>query len=576
MDFSSMTVIELRKYAREHGVTLSAGINKEGIIARLQEAEEGSPSASAPEQLEIPRQPAEPTPRPEAQQTVFRPAWHNPSNRYNTDRTFGGGRSTFASQRAAQQPERPSFRTAPRSEGEPAQPAQRSGYTPRFGPGASSQPARTEERTTSWREPAFRPAAPAPAPAPGQAPAYAAPAQPEAAAPAPRAPQSSPVSTLAPEDMKPAAGFVEMHPDGYAFLRVNGLLASPADIYVAPAQIRRFGLRAGDYVEGKVRPIREGDKFAALLTVSSVNGNDPDRSVDRPAFDSLTAVYPTRRLSIELKDPKRPLTRFVDAVAPMGFGQRALLLCQPEAGKTSLLRDLANAISENHPDAKVFIVLLDAAPEDVTLLRDQVKCPVYATTFDQSPDNHLRLTDLALERAERLVELGQDVVLLVDSLTKLSKTYTLAAAQQGRATPGTINPTSLYRARKLLGAARALRSGGSLTVFGCLNTATGNRVDDTIIEEFREASNSVVTLDASLAKAGISPSVSWHQSGTHRCGLFLDESRKEGMRLLRQELDPLSDAAIVRQLLDLFAMTPDNAALFSRVPDMVKLMRGSK
>ena len=369
---------------------------------------------------------------------------------------------------------------------------------------------------------------------------------------------------------------LELHPDGYGFLRVSGLLTSPADIYVAPSQLRRYGLREGDLVAGKVRPQREGDKYAALLTVTQVNGGAPEKAADRPEFDRLTAVYPTRRFELDAADSRRHTGRFIDLAAPMGFGQRALLLCPPDTGKTGILRDLANAICERHPDAAVTILLLDENPEDVTAMRDQVRCEVLATTFDQSPENPLRLSELALERAERRAETGGDSVLLVDSLTRLSKAYTLAAAQQGRATPGTVNAASLYRARRLFGSARALREGGSLTVIGCMNIATGNKQDDAIIDEFREAANCVVTLDANLARAGLKPAIAWHQCDTRRCGLFLSESRKEGMRMMRQELDNMSDAAIHRQLTDFMALAPDNDDLLARMPELVALMQGRK
>ena len=287
-------------------------------------------------------------------------------------------------------------------------------------------------------------------------------------------------------------------------------------------------------------------------------------------------MYPTRRFELDAADSRRHTGRFIDLAAPMGFGQRALLLCPPDTGKTGILRDLANAICERHPDAAVTILLLDENPEDVTAMRDQVRCEVLATTFDQSPENPLRLSELALERAERRAETGGDSVLLVDSLTRLSKAYTLAAAQQGRATPGTVNAASLYRARRLFGSARALREGGSLTVIGCMNIATGNKQDDAIIDEFREAANCVVTLDANLARAGLKPAIAWHQCDTRRCGLFLSESRKEGMRMMRQELDHMSDAAIHRQLTDFMALAPDNDDLLARMPELVALMQGRK
>ena len=579
-DFSEMSVVDLRKYAKEHGIVLGAGLNKAGIIAKLEAADQDeempSPApapAPTPEPVPAPVAAparAEPDQRPSAQPT-FRAAWHNPSNRYgNTRPGYGGGvsRQSFGNP----PPEGSTFRpVAPQAPAEsPARP--QSSFTPRFGPGAAVQPAaKPEPSVTPWHETEVQP------PVQSQPPQQRREQPVLAPEPAPRKETQqndalSPQAYLTAEDLKDASGFLEMHPDGYAFLRGSNLLSSGSDIYVAPSQIKRYGLREGDYVVGRVRPQREGDKYSALLTVTSLNGQAPASQASRPAFDAMTAVYPTRRLGIDLTRT----TRVLDLIAPMGFGQRTLLLCQPETGKAALLRDLANAIREHHPEAKVSVLLLDVTPEDATEFRDQVKCEVLATTFDQNPENHLRMTDLALERAERQCEMGQDVVLFVDSLTKLSKTCTIAAAQQGRATPGMVNPSSLYRARKLFGAARALREGGSLTVIGCLNVQTGNKVDDSIVEEFREAANCVVTLDGTLARVGIEPPVAWHQSGTRRSEQFLDQNRQESLRLLKQELESMSDSAAIRQLADLTDRTPDNESLCAKLPDLISLMQGKR
>ncbi len=573
-DFSDMSVIELRKYAKDHGVVLGAGLNKAGIIAKLEAAAEDDDTAdraSAPVQTQIQVPAAEEKPEPRPAQPTFRAAWHNPSNRYGNQRPGYSNAGQRPSYGNSQGDSTGGYRVPAPQPSSDLPPRPQNTYTPRFGPGAAVQPAAKPEPTVSpWHEPEA-PQAPQPPQRREPAPVQEAPARRE---PAPQQPSDapSPQSYLTAEDLKEETGVLEMHPDGYAFLRGSSLVTSGSDIYVAPSQIKRYGLRAGDTVTGKIRPQREGDKYSALLTVTSLNGKPPAALASRPAFDAMTAIYPTRRLGID----NTRATRILDLIAPMGFGQRALLLCQPDTDKAGLLRDLANAITAHHPEARVCVLLLDVTPEDATEFRDQVKCEVLATTFDQNPENHLRMTDLALERAMRQCEMGTDTVLLVDSLTKLAKTCSIAAAQQGRATPGMVNPSSLFRARKLFGAARALREGASLTVIACLNVQTGNKVDDTIVEEFREAANCVVALDSSLARVSILPPVAWHQSGTRRTEQFLDHNRQESLSLLKKELEGMSDSAAIRQLAELTDRAPDNDALCARLPDLISLMQGKR
>ena len=581
-NFSEMKVVDLRKYAKDHGIVLGAGLNKADIIAKITAAEGGSQEAqlsfaspeavvetpeqqipAAPVSSPVPAGAPRPAPAPSAGgSTTFRAVWHNPSNRYT-----GPNQHTPYTPGAAPVPPAPrpaAVRTAR--------------VAPRFGPGATAAEPRTPvaptPRTPVWSE------EPRPAPVPSPEPpepavdAFAPQERPQEPAGLPISPSAQELIT--PEELKECSGIMETHPDGYAFLRVNGLLASSSDIYIAAAQIKRFRLRAGDQIVGKVRPTREGDKYAAMLTVTEVNGKPAEESIDRPQFDTLTATYPTRQINLTPPNPALRTMRVLDLTAPLGFGQRVLMLCQPDSGKAPFMRDLANTILYNHPTAKVFIVLLDENPEDVTLFRDAVRCPVYATTFDQNPENHLRMSELAMERAARLAESGEDVVMLVDSLTRLSKAYTLAAAQQGRAMPGSINPTSLYRAKHLFGAARALREGGSITVIGTLNISTGNRADDTIIEEFREAANATIFLDNGLARVGVRPTISYSQSGTRRCDGFLSDTRREGIRILRREFNGISDSAVMRHLNELLDKVPTNDKIFERLPEWVELLHGDK
>ena len=604
-----MTVIELRKVAKEMHVKLGAGVSKAEIISKLEEAarqqgeqqamplsgeaswtaaQADGPAGDEPEKEEAPAPEAPAVPGADAQ-PKFRAAWHNPSNNYSANRpafqqnTFGPGQN----------------RARNTGFGGTQRPVS---YAPRFGPAASD----SQESTAPADEPrSMQPAARRP-PADGamwntmqedqgDAPAYTARRPTYSTTPGYRPMQRTPAARpsygepqqdaerpsalptaaelLAAAESEEIKGVLELHTDGYGFLHTQGFTASNRDVYVAAGPIRRYQLRSGDVVTGKVRPPREGDRFAALLIVSTVNGQPAEENARRPAFDTLTAVYPHRQINLHTDDPRLRQIRVLDLLTPVGFGQRALLLCQPDSGKGTLLRDLANVITANHPEAEVMVVMLDERPEDVTLFRDQVSCQVAASTFDQTPENHIRLADLTGEYAQRRAEAGKDVVLLVDSLTKLSKTFTTAAAQQGRAMPGMINPSSLHRAKRLFGSARALREGGSLTIFGCLDVETGNKVDDTIIEDFRDAATMTLVLDATLARAGCVPPIQTGQSTTRRPDLFLDASRLEGLRLMRSAFSGSTSQQIIRQLNSLVERTSSNDDLLARLPDWLKMMK---
>ncbi|MGN1021790.1 MAG: transcription termination factor Rho [Aristaeellaceae bacterium] len=623
LDLSSKTVVELRKMAKEHGVTLGAGVNKESIIAKLTDAlgamenePAETPAADAPlaapaaqETPVLSDAAAAPAPRQEPAQTQYRAAWHNPSPRYSSKPAYQA--PAYPARQSSWQGNRQPTTDAPR----PSQ-TRPTGYTPRFGPAAEdapAAPARQEEeyrpyrqdtpRTTgfgpgaperrSYSEPARpydggnrgvsdpgydtgyqqRPAGsyePRPRyeqrPYPPRRDAYAPPQE-------PAAPNPGVTDLLAAGECLDGAGVLEMHPDGYGFLRSEQFLPSSKDIYVSMAQIRRFGLRTGDHVTGKTRPQREGDKYAAMLYITEINGVAAEQALPRPLFEELTPTYPTRRINLENRDGE-PLNdmRLVDLIAPLGFGQRGLLLCPPDTGKTELMRDFANVICANHPDVTVMALLIDENPEDVTCFRDQVKCQVLASTFDQPPENHLRLADMVQERAQRLVEQGKDVVLLVDSLTRLVKAYTTTAAQQGRGMPGMVNPTSLFRAKKLFGAARCLKEGGSLTVIGAMNIETGNKVDDTIIEEFKGTANMELWLDASVARAGVSPALNLQLSGTKRAEMLLTAPQLEGLKLIRSIMTSARSVTAIPQLLSMMEKAATNDELLVKIKDWVELM----
>ena len=568
-ELSAMTVIQLRKLAKENNITLGAGIDKAGIIARILESTEAEQSPAPAVQEE-----AEPR---------FQAAWHNSdAPKFNARPAY---QAPGAAPRPAWQNTTPSGHQLPVQPR--VQPARSGGFTPRFGPAASA-PAAPADPAPVRKDPP----APAVSPLPehrfsdssyshritsNYTPAYT-----PARAPEPFSPmqaQETGISAptleelLASGNYEEGSGILELHPDGYGFLRAPSFLPSTKDIYVSMAQIRRFGLRTGDYVEGKIRPQREGDKYSALLYISTVNGVAEEEAFTRPAFDELTPVYPDRRISLETKggDPM-PDMRLIDLIAPIGFGQRGLVLCPPNTGKTTLMRNFATVISRNYPDAEILMLLIDVNPEDATMMRESVPCPVLASSFDQAPEAHLRLSEIVLERAMRLVEQKKDVILLVDSLTRLAKIYTTAAVQQGRSLPGMVNPASLFRAKRMFGAARSCKEGGSLTVIAAMDIATGSKVDDSVVEEFKGTANMELTLDLSVARAGVSPALNLQNSYTKNADILLSDREKEGLTLIRTMLGSASSAVAIPQLLSMMEKADTNEALLLKMKDWFALM----
>lgn len=385
----------------------------------------------------------------------------------------------------------------------------------------------------------------------------------------------SPSDMLSPAECQDGSGILELHPDGYGFLRGASLTPSNRDIYVSMAQVRRFYLRTGDFVTGKVRPQRDGDKYSAMLYITEVNGCPADSVASRPAFDALTPCYPHEHITLEVEGGSNEFLdmRLIDLVAPIGFGQRGLIHCPPAVDKARLLSSIANAASICHPDAVVMTLLLGGTPEDATLYRDHTHGEVIASTFDQTPENHLRITDMVLERAERLVEMKKNVILLVDSLTYLSKVYTTAAVQQGRQTIGMVNPVSLQKAKKLFGAARCLREGGSLTIFAVMNIETGSRVDDSIAEDLKGTANMELVLDTAAARAGIYPPVNLLLSGTKRAELIASKEQLDGIRLIHEMLGSLRAVDMIPQLLSMLEKTTNNEDLLVRIKDWAALMK---
>ncbi len=336
-----------------------------------------------------------------------------------------------------------------------------------------------------------------------------------------------------------ATGLLEIVGDGYGFLRQQGLRAGPGDVYISQSQIRRFALRTGDQVTGQVRPPKEGERYFGLIRVEAVNGGDPEQTRTRAHFDNLTPIYPTEQLILESK-PTNLTQRLIDLVSPIGKGQRALIVSPPKAGKTFLLKDIANGISENHPEVHLMIVLAGERPEEVTDLRRSIHGEVYASTFDEPVEDHCRTAEVSLERAKRLVESGKHVVVLLDSLTRLVRAYNLALPSTGRTLSGGLDTSALYPPKRFFGAARNIEEGGSLTIVATCLIDTGSRMDEVIYEEFKGTGNSEIVLDRKLSEKRIFPAIDIHRSGTRRDELLLGEDALKQVMLLRRMISMIT------------------------------------
>ncbi len=652
----AMTVVQLRKLAKENGVKLSAGIDKSGIVARLSEAlpDEPDVQTAAPEQPETP-QVAAPAPQPalEAEKEEETPAetqerlqeaplsadvtavspggsgfraWNNPQEQ-------GGFRPVYRQAWQARS-------TSRENERAPAWQQRAGGSVNRFGPPARPAPMRREESQEHKPAPEYtRPSTSDNVPkldgyrlgyraAPQRTPyqnrgdygareqgyggyqqrgnyqqsgyrpvggnygyqqqrGYQPPASevnyndalyrmardPQFAV---QAEEGQLPDLLKVQEGEPASGILEILPDGYGFLRGHTLLPGKKDIYVSMAQIRRFGLRTGDLVEGTARAQRESDKFAALLTVERLNGHEPQENPDRLSFEQLVPVYPNRRIVLESgQDNQDMAIRLVDLIAPIGFGQRAMIVAPPDSGRLIMLRAICQAIKRNDADAEVLMLLIDIAPEEVTEIRESVDAEVFASTFADAPETQTRVSETMLERAERLVEDGRNVVILLDSLTKLTRAYQSALVQGGRPMTNTVTPAALVRPKRFFGAARNTRDAGSLTMIATIAVETGSRVDDIIFEEFKGTANMELVLCRRQANDPVYPMIDLQLSGTKKDDMLLSDQQKEGLRAIRKVLGSTTNGEAVVQLIDMMQKTRCNADLLNRLQDWIALWEKS-
>jgi len=354
-----------------------------------------------------------------------------------------------------------------------------------------------------------------------------------------------------------ASGVLETMDDGYGFLRQQRFLPGPNDIYVSMSQIRRFGLRTGDAVSGQVRPPKENEKYFGMLRVEAVNGIDPDTAKLRPHFDELTPIYPDEMYRLETGSENLSC-RLIDLVAPVGKGQRGLIVAPPKAGKTILLQHIANGIAVNHPDVHLMVVLVGERPEEVTDMARSVEGEVLGSTFDEPTENHVHVAEMALERARRLVEAGRDVAILLDSITRLARAYNLAVAPSGRTLSGGLDPAALYPPKRFFGAARNIEGGGSLTIIGTCLVDTGSRMDDVIYEEFKGTGNQELTLDRRLQERRIFPAIDIQRSGTRREELLLESRTLQKVWTMRRMLSAVGTVEGTELLLNRLGKSTDN------------------
>jgi transcription termination factor Rho len=361
-------------------------------------------------------------------------------------------------------------------------------------------------------------------------------------------------------------GVLEVLPEGYGFLRSQdwNYLYSPDDIYVSPSQIKRFDLRTGDTVTGQVRPPKEWERYLALLKVESINGDDPDASKQRIGFDNLRPRYPDGRLRLERKNGDISM-RVMDLIAPIGKGQRGLIVAPPRAGKTILLQKIANAITENHPEVHLIVLLIDERPEEVTDMRKNVKGEVIASTFDEHADRHVQVADMVIEKAKRLVEHKKDVVILLDSITRLARAHNTVARDSGKIMSGGLDSKALERPKKFFGAARNVVEGGSLTIVGTALIETGSRMDEVIFEEFKGTGNMELVLARKIADQRIFPAIDVNKSGTRREELLFDEEERNRVFLLRNFLGDMPEVEGIQFLLKQMARSKSNKEFFQQM-----------
>ena len=371
------------------------------------------------------------------------------------------------------------------------------------------------------------------------------------------------------EEDQIAEGILEVLPDGYGFLRGDNYLSTPNDIYISPIQIRRFRLDTGDRIKGISRQPKEGEKFPALIFVGEVNGEAPEMAYRRTRFDDLIPIYPQERIRLETI-PNEYAMRLIDLISPIGKGQRGMIVAPPKVGKTTLLKKIANSISKNNPEVELIVLLIDERPEEVTDMKRSIQGEVIYSTFDELPEHHVKVAEMVLERAKRLTEQKKDVVILLDSITRLARAYNLVIPSSGRTLSGGFDPSALHKPKKFFGAARNIEHGGSLTILASALIETGSRMDEVIFEEFKGTGNMEVHLDRSLSEKRIFPAIDINKSGTRREDLLLNQKEQETVFALRKAMSAMSVSEVTEQLIAQLTSTKTNADFLTRMEFFLK------
>ena len=364
-------------------------------------------------------------------------------------------------------------------------------------------------------------------------------------------------------------GIVEVLPDGFGFLRGDNYLSTSKDVYLSPVQVRRFRLDTGDKVKGIKRAPKEGERFPALIYVGEVNGEHPENAMKRRKFDDLTPIYPTERLKLETAQNEYTM-RLMDLMSPIGKGQRGMIVAQPKVGKTTLLKKIANSITTNNPEVELIVLLIDERPEEVTDMKRSIKGSVIYSTFDEQPEHHVKVAEMVLERAKRLTEQKKDVVILLDSITRLARAYNLVIPSSGRTLSGGFDPSALHKPKRFFGAARNTEDAGSLTILGTALVETGSRMDEVIFEEFKGTGNMEVFLDRSLSEKRIFPAIDIRKSGTRRDELLLSSKELETVNSIRKNLSNLSTADLTEKLLNYMIRTKNNDEFIDLINQAMK------
>lgn len=359
-------------------------------------------------------------------------------------------------------------------------------------------------------------------------------------------------------------GILEVLPDGYGFLRGENYLPTPKDVYISPVQIKRFHLNTGDMVKGIKRIPKEGEKFPALIYVGEVNGEHPENAMKRRSFDDLTPIYPNKRLKLETS-PTEYTMRLMDLLSPIGKGQRGMIVAPPKAGKTTILKKIANSITTNNPEVELIVLLIDERPEEVTDMKRSIKGSVIYSTFDELPEHHVKVAEMVLERAKRLTEQKKDVVILLDSITRLARAYNLVIPSSGRTLSGGLDPSALHKPKRFFGAARNTEDAGSLTILASALVDTGSRMDDVIFEEFKGTGNMEVHLDRKLSEKRIFPAIDINKSGTRKEELLLSKDELETVFALRKAISNMSVQEMTEQLIDQILNTKSNEEFLERM-----------